>query len=160
RTIVVKQARANSALNIYLKRDLTSLSKVTDYKTGEFLRSTIQKYDLIILYANNKYKIKLVPRILFKEAKVLKFLKQYPHPNIVKYHGYIYRYKDIPYNLNITACINGIRAGIRHLYSLRLAHNDLNPTNIALNGNDNPIILDFGSCKKFGKELLLGGTYS
>jgi hypothetical protein len=28
-----------------------------------------------ILYANNEYKIKLVPRILFKEAEVLEFLK-------------------------------------------------------------------------------------
>jgi len=55
--------------------------------------------------------------------------------------------------------MNGIRAGVRYLYSLGLAHNDLNPTNIALDGDDNLIILDFGFCKKFSKEFLSGGTY-
>jgi serine/threonine protein kinase len=55
--------------------------------------------------------------------------------------------------------MNGIRAGVRHLHSLGLAHNDLNPTNFALDSDDNPIILDFGSCKKFGEELLSAGTH-
>lgn len=235
--MVVKRARADSVLclNIHSKRDLTSLSEVTDYETGEFLRSTftyvddkdiawfgrapgIRKYDLTVedlkrelrripdekIYplhtwmsvvseadrknlfikrpkiscADNEYEIKLVPRILFEEAEVLEFLKQHPHPNIVRYHGCIvnrgritglalerygvilqYRYEDVPHDLDIAACMNGIRAGVRHLHFLGLAHNDLNPTNIALDGDDNPIILDFGSCKLFGEELLSGGTY-
>jgi len=71
-----------------------------------------------------------------------------------------YRYEDIPYNLDIATYINGICAGVRHLYFLGLAYNDLNPTNIAFNSNDNPIIFDFRSYKKFGEELLLGGIYS
>jgi serine/threonine protein kinase len=50
-----------------------------------------------------------------------------------------------------------IRAGARHLHSLGLAHNDLNPTNIAVDGDDDPILLDFGSCRRFG-EHLSGGT--
>ena len=54
--------------------------------------------------------------------------------------------------------MDGIRAGVRHLHSLGLAHNDLNPSNVALDGDGNPIILDFGSCKKFGEELISGGT--
>jgi serine/threonine protein kinase len=56
--------------------------------------------------------------------------------------------------------MNGIYAGIKYLHFLKLVYNDLNPTNITLDGNDNPIILDFGSCKLFNKELLSGGTYS
>ncbi|KAF1993989.1 hypothetical protein P154DRAFT_47441 [Amniculicola lignicola CBS 123094] len=233
--MVIKQAKADSVLNIHSKRDLTSLSEVTDYKTGAFLRSTftyvdnediawvgrapgIRKYDLTVedlkrelkripdekIYplhtwmsvvletdrknlfikrpkiscADNEYEIKLVPRILFEEAEVLEFLKQHQHPNIIKYYGCIvnrgritglalekygvilqYRYEDVPHNLDIAACMNGIRNGVRHLHSLGLAHNDLNPSNIALDSDDNPIILDFGSCKKFGEELLSGGTY-
>ncbi|OCK96042.1 uncharacterized protein K441DRAFT_554590, partial [Cenococcum geophilum 1.58] len=101
-----------------------------------------------------------------------------PYLNIVRYYSYIINYghitglalkkygvilqychKDVPYNLNITAYINSIRASIRHLHFLRLAYNNLNPTNIALNSDDNPIILNFGSYKKFSKELLLGGIY-
>ncbi|KAI9836916.1 MAG: hypothetical protein M1837_003233 [Sclerophora amabilis] len=121
--------------------------------------------------------------ILFEEAEVLELLKQqdhhhHHHPNIVRYHGCTvnrgnitglalerygvmlqYRYEDVPHDLDIAACINGIRAGVKHLHSLGLAHNDLNPTNIGLDGDDNPIILDFGSCKKFGEEPLSGGTY-
>jgi len=53
----------------------------------------------------------------------------------------------------------GIPAGARHLHSLGLAHNDLNPTNIALDPNDSPILHDFGSCERFGDDLLSGGTY-
>ena len=71
-----------------------------------------------------------------------------------------YRYEDVLYDLDITACINGIRASVRYLYSLKLVYNNLNPINIALDGDDNLIILDFSSCKKFSEELLLGGTYS
>lgn len=228
-----------SCPNILSKRDLTSLNEVTDYKTGEFLRSTftyvdkeksiawfgqalgIRKYDLTIEHikrnlgripdekvyprypmekgisvvseadrqnlfikrpkiacADNEYEIKLVPRILMEEVEILEFLKRHPHPNIVDYYGCIvnrdhitglalekygvilqYRYEDVPHDLDISACMNGIRAGVRHLHSLRLAHNDLNPTNIGLDGDDNPSIFDFGSCKKFGEQLLSGGTY-
>jgi len=39
--------------------------------------------------------------------------------------------------------MDGIRAGVEHLHSLGLAHNGLNPTNIAVNTEDNPIQLDF-----------------
>jgi serine/threonine protein kinase len=235
--MIDKQARADSVLrpDIRSKRDLTSLSEVTDYKTGKFLRSTftyvnkediawigqapgIRKYDLTaeilkrelrripdekiypvhtwmsvvsevdrksvfvkrpkISCADNEYEVKLVPRMLFEEVEVLEFLKQHHHPNIVKYYGCTvnrgritgialerynvilqYRYEDVAHDLDITACMNGICAGVRHLHSLGLAHNDLNPTNIALDDDDNPILLDFGSCKKFGEELLSGGTY-
>jgi serine/threonine protein kinase len=220
---------------IHSKRDLTTLSEVTDYATGKFLRSTftyvdkedvawfgrmpgIRKYDLTVddlrrelhripdekIYplhtwmsvvpeadrekfyikrpkiscTDNEYEVKLVPRMLLEEAEILEFLEKHPHPNIIRYHGCTvhrgritglalerydvvlqYRYEDVPHDLNIAACMDGIRAGVRHLHSLGLAHNDLNPTNIALDTNDNPIILDFGSCKKVGDELLSGGTY-
>lgn len=232
-----EQPRADSVLSpeIRSKRDLTSLSEVTDYETGDFLRSTftyvdeednawvgrapgIRKYDLTVedikrqlrripdetIYplhtwmsivpgesrkdffvkrpkiscADNQYEVKLVPRMLFEEAEVLEFLKDHHHPNIVRYYGCTvnrgritglaleryrvilqYRYEDVPHDLDIATCMDGIRAGVSHLHSHGLAHNDLNPTNIALDDDDNPIILDFGSCKKFGEELLSGGTY-
>ncbi|KAF1962572.1 hypothetical protein CC80DRAFT_163276 [Byssothecium circinans] len=120
----------------------------------------------------------LIPRIVFEEAATLEFLNQHPHPNIVKYHGCTvnrgritglalekydvilqYRYEDVPHDLDIAACMDGIRAGVKHLHSLGYAHNDLNPMNIAIDKDDNPIILDFGSSRKFGEQLLTGGTY-
>jgi serine/threonine protein kinase len=56
--------------------------------------------------------------------------------------------------------MRGIRAGVEHIHSLGFSHNDLNPTNIALDGNDNLIFLDFESCRKEGDKLLSGGTHS
>ena len=38
---------------------------------------------------DNKYKIKLMPQILFEETEVLEFLKQHPYPNIIRYHSCI-----------------------------------------------------------------------
>ncbi|KAF2179157.1 hypothetical protein K469DRAFT_674859 [Zopfia rhizophila CBS 207.26] len=126
---------------------------------------------------DDEEEVKLVPRMLLEEAEVLEFLKQHPHPNLIRYHGctanrgyitgialdkhdviLLYRHEDVSRDLNIAACMDGIRAGVRHLHSLGLAHNDLNPMNIAVDHDDNPIILDFGSCKRFGERLLFAGT--
>ncbi|KAH8693323.1 kinase-like domain-containing protein [Phaeosphaeriaceae sp. PMI808] len=120
------------------------------------------------------YMLKLLPRILLEEAEILEFLNQHRHPNIIRYygctvkHGYITGLALEKYdvmlqnrrNVDVAVCMDGIRAGVEHLHSLGLAHNDLNPTNIALDAKDNPIILDFGSCKKFGEELISAGTPS
>ncbi|KAK0930914.1 hypothetical protein LTR29_016599 [Friedmanniomyces endolithicus] len=119
----------------------------------------------------------LLPRLMSDEATVLECLKKRPHPNLIKYHGctlkdgrvtglalekhdvlLLYRYEDRPLPFNTAACMDGIRAGVRHLHSLGLAHNDLNPMNILLDQDDHPVIIDFGSCKKFGEHLISAGT--
>ena len=60
--------------------------------------------------------------------------------------------------LDVVRCMEGLRSGVQHLHSLGLAHNDLNPSNIALDDNDRPIIIDFGSCNTFGDTLWSAGT--
>lgn len=119
----------------------------------------------------------LLPRLLIEEAMLLEHLQNHPHPNIVRYHGctlkdgritgialekhdvlLLYRYEDRPLPFDVEACMDGIRAGVRHLHSLGFAHNDLNPMNILLNNEDHPIIIDFGSCKSFGEQLVSAGT--
>ncbi|KXT15302.1 hypothetical protein AC579_2804 [Pseudocercospora musae] len=119
----------------------------------------------------------LLPGLLLEEARLLEVLKVHPHPNLIKYHGctlkngrisgialekhevlLLYRYEDRSLPFNTTACMDGIRAGVRHLHSLGLAHNDLNPMNILLDKDDQPVIIDFGSCKKFGERLVSAGT--
>lgn len=53
----------------------------------------------------------------------------------------------------------GIESGIRHLHSLGIVHNDINPSNIMLDG-DTPVIIDFGSCRRVGQNLTeVGRTY-
>ncbi|KAK3670792.1 hypothetical protein LTR78_009364 [Recurvomyces mirabilis] len=122
---------------------------------------------------------KLLPRMLVEEAQVLEILKPYGHRNLVRYHGCIskqgriagialqkydiilqYRFDDDPRALDVTACMSGIRAGIEQLHSLGLAHNDLNPLNIAMDQDNQPVILDFESCRMFGEALLSRGTPS
>jgi serine/threonine protein kinase len=99
-----------------------------------------------------------------------------PHPNIAQYLGCIVkgdritglcfsryemtlsekRRRGIP--LDRDGCLRAIENGIGHLHKLRLVHNDLNPSNIMMKA-DNPVIIDFDSCKRQGQELgLKGGT--
>ncbi|KAI4663167.1 uncharacterized protein J4E88_010802 [Alternaria novae-zelandiae] len=130
-----------------------------------------------ILCLDNEAQTKLLPQLLLGEAEVLHFLEENPHPNIIRFHGCTvnrgrvtgialdkysvilqYRHEDVPQPLDVEACMCGIRSALKHLHCLGLAHNDLNPSNIALDTNDNPILLDFGSCRRFGQVLLTGGT--
>jgi len=46
-----------------------------------------------------------------------------------------------------------VESGIRHLHSLGLIRNDINPSNIILGDEDIPIIIDFGSCRREGESL-------
>jgi len=120
---------------------------------------------------------KLLPKMLAEEANVLEALKPYAHGNLVKNHGCItargkivglalekydvvlqYHFEDDPRELDSLACMRGLRAGIENLHSLGYAHKDLNPMNVAMDKDDRPVILDFGSCRKFGETLLSGGT--
>lgn len=39
-----------------------------------------------------------------------------------------------------------ITAGIQHLHGLGIIHNDINPSNILLGPDDNPVIIDYNSC--------------
>lgn len=46
----------------------------------------------------------------------------------------------------------GIEGGIKHLRSLGLVHNDINPSNIMIDDH-RAIIIDFGSCRSVGESL-------
>jgi serine/threonine protein kinase len=56
--------------------------------------------------------------------------------------------------------LDKVKAGIRHLHRLGLVHNDINPTNIMFDKDDNPVIIDFDSCTPIGQSLKgVGRTY-
>ena len=129
------------------------------------------------LCLDDEEETKMLPKMLAAEANVLESLKPHPHRNIIQYHGCItargrlvglalekhdiilqYRFRDDARELDVLACMRGLRAGIEHLHSLGYAHNDLNPMNVAMDKDDAPVILDFGSCRRFGETLLSGGT--
>ncbi|KAE8357034.1 kinase-like protein [Aspergillus coremiiformis] len=49
--------------------------------------------------------------------------------------------------------LDGILKGIKHLHSLGLVHNDINPANIMFDERDTPVLVDFDSCRKIGESL-------
>jgi len=50
--------------------------------------------------------------------------------------------------------MDGIKSGVKHFYSLKYTHNDLNLSNIIVGEDNTPIIIDLGSYKHFGKALI------
>jgi serine/threonine protein kinase len=51
------------------------------------------------------------------------------------------------------SCLDGVLAGIKHLHSLGLIHNDITPSNIMFDTDGTPVIIDFDSCRKVGVAL-------
>ncbi|KAF9735673.1 hypothetical protein PMIN06_007185 [Paraphaeosphaeria minitans] len=119
---------------------------------------------------------KELPKLLLQEAKTLQFLAHHPHPNIVRYHGCLIR-RGLIVGLGLERCevtmeeqlraglqdfdvdtfMRQITSAVKHLHSIGLAHNDINPTNIMFN-KQQPILIDFGSCQPFGCTLITTGT--
>lgn len=54
---------------------------------------------------------------------------------------------------NLITGLDGILAGIGHLHSLGLVHNDINPANIMIDDDDSLILIDFDSCRYIGESL-------
>jgi hypothetical protein len=116
-----------------------------------------------------------VANCLLNEVRVLERLRQNPHPNLATYHGCVVKAGRIThiclqrYQSNLVDHVfNGnaigrrdqiladIRAGIDHLHSLGLAHNDVNPYNICVNEDGSAVIIDLDSCLPFNEPLQKG----
>ena len=124
------------------------------------------------------------------EVEVCETLRKHPHPNIAEYLGCQVSQERITgicfakYHRTLMQAVNptcymkrksrdirretkdyshilqGVESGIRHLHSLGLIHNDINPSNIMLDDNGIAIIIDFGSCRREGEGLDdVGRTY-
>ncbi|KAG5957702.1 hypothetical protein E4U56_006040 [Claviceps arundinis] len=112
-----------------------------------------------------------ISKLVLHEIEALELLRKHPHPNIVEYRGCIVtdgrvsglclakckmtlfeRIKvGTPFDKDIF--LDGIERGIRHLHSLDIVHNDINPSNIMLDELDRPVIIDFDGWQKNGQEL-------
>ena len=117
------------------------------------------------------------------EARICEILRQHPHPNIAEYvgcqveNGLIIGICYKKYQNTLMSKVNpehrgksafrytegllkdrdgllaGVKAGILHLHSLGLVHNDINPANIMLNEDEHSVIIDFNSCCAVGTSL-------
>lgn len=122
---------------------------------------------------------------MLQEATTWKTLIHSLHPNIVKYHGcrvqdgritglFFTKYHDTLASIvnpghsgkrhfdaskrplkDVKSCLEGIEDGLKHLHSLGLAYNNVNPADImfATEDDETPIIIDFGSCRTIGSSL-------
>jgi len=120
-----------------------------------------------------------IATLITDEAEVLETLESHPHPNVARYHGchvvgneirglWLERYlmmleerlMDTTRPLDLNHFLDRIRDGIRHVHSLDLVHNDVNPANIMVTNEDIPVIIDFDSCRKKGAAIgLKAGTF-
>lgn len=150
---------------------ITAISMPVDVDGGVFIKGPkIGSYDLFEGTDS-------LPNLLLQEAEILELLRQNPHPNIVRYHGSIIkrgrivglvldrhprtlrnRVKDRSECFNTEHCLDGIKSGVSYLHTLGLAHNDLTPDNIMVCKDNTPVIIDYGSCQPFGKNLITAGT--
>ncbi|KAM0224777.1 hypothetical protein ACHAQD_001571 [Fusarium lateritium] len=121
--------------------------------------------------AQNNFK-----ELILAEANTGEILRQNPHPNIAKYWGCeviegtirglcygryamtLYERGEIGVPLDTQHLLQGVKAGVAHLHSLGLVHNDISSSNIMLDAGDNPVIIDFDSCTREGEKLLKFGT--
>ncbi|KAI1273545.1 kinase-like protein [Xylaria sp. FL0933] len=122
----------------------------------------------------------LVRDIFLGEAKIMEQVSSINHKNIVRYHGcqvkgvrligiVLERHKcslfeyflwgwDKDGILDSRRFMKELESAVSHLHMAGLAHNDLKPSNILLDKDHMPVLIDFGSCRPFGARLMEGGT--
>ncbi|KFZ06131.1 hypothetical protein V501_07700 [Pseudogymnoascus sp. VKM F-4519 (FW-2642)] len=129
----------------------------------------------LLTYGDTDASTEELSTLILDEAKACEILRVHPHPNIAQYLGCVVdggritglcfvKYGETLLErvskvvgvdgFNADLCLRGIRDGIQHLHKLGLVHCDINPANILMSGDgDNPIIIDFDSCRREGEHL-------
>lgn len=150
--------------------DHLNLTPAAELKGTYYIkRPQVDSYDWYV----EKDIVFAIPQELLEEAITLQHITNHEqHKNIVKYHGCRVRngrvtglvfdfYEDsliyaVKENkpLDKERIINGLDSAIRHLHSIGLAHNDINPFNIMVDeSSGEPILIDFGSTQKIGAQM-------
>ncbi|KAK3335871.1 kinase-like domain-containing protein [Cercophora scortea] len=134
---------------VYIKRP--RLSSYEDYKEQDALT--------------------VIPALMLDEAHALELVSQNPHPGLIGYYGCRVRRgritglvlekheDDLNHHTQYVGPVDkkrfmeALEDAVRHLHSLGLAHNDINPANIRVNKSGLPVLVDFGSCREVGRKL-------
>ncbi|KAI1392903.1 kinase-like protein [Hypoxylon trugodes] len=122
--------------------------------------------------------------VFLGEAQIMEQVSNIHHKNIIRYHGCLKRDrrlagivlgrhkcslieffswqmdKDQDKNGTIDSqrFMEELESAIFHPHQAGLAHNYLKPSNVLLDKDNLPILIDFGSCRPFGGRLMEGGT--
>lgn len=149
----------------------------------------VKKPSLASYDRNRESRPNCIADSLLEEVEICEVLRRFPHPSIATYLGCqvadgritgicFTKYdstlmkmvnpgshmkrksRSIRVAENYDSVLEGVERGIKHLHSLGIVHNDLNPSNIMLYGNLHPVIIDFDSCRKEGESMEgVGRTY-
>ncbi|CAG7959108.1 unnamed protein product [Penicillium olsonii] len=114
------------------------------------------------------------------EAEIYETLREHPHPAlgrslgcIVGEDGRITGLALVKYEKTLferafrmasfgeeeeARCIEAVEAGLQHLHSLGLAHNDLSPLNVMFTDEGKAVLIDFDACHPIGTKLIKGGS--
>ncbi|KAG6078364.1 hypothetical protein E4U15_004279 [Claviceps sp. LM218 group G6] len=125
----------------------------------------------LIDYKENLTEESIITKLILHEIEALELLRKHPHPNIVEYRGCVLtdgrisglclaKYKATLYErmeagtpFDKHLFLEGVERGIRHLHSLGIVHNDINPSNIMFDEMDRPVIIDFDCWQQNGQKL-------
>ena len=118
-----------------------------------------------------------IPTEILGETLTMELISETHHPNIINYFGCRVRRGRITaivlerldqtltqlaqtpafQQLDKSKFLEALQSAVDYLHSLGLAHNDINPDNIMIK-DGMPVLIDFGSCQPFGKNLQSLGT--
>ncbi|KAL6859883.1 hypothetical protein ACO1O0_003907 [Amphichorda felina] len=118
-----------------------------------------------------------IPTEVLNETLTMENTSKSSHPNIVRYYGCRLRRGRITsvllerHDMTLQQYVfeprlgeldkdkfcQGVESAVQYLHGLGLAHNDIDPNNIMIK-DDQPILIDFGSCQPVGKRLQSMGT--
>lgn len=116
--------------------------------------------------------VEVIPEMLLQEVCTLQAIVNQPqHPNIVRFYGCRVRRGRITgimlhaYDMNLRHCVeykrpvdekkimDGLESAVHHLHSVGWAHNDVTPGNVMVSDAGEPILVDFGSCRKIRDKM-------
>ncbi|KAL4961399.1 uncharacterized protein BDV14DRAFT_180630 [Aspergillus stella-maris] len=108
---------------------------------------------------------------LLQEARICEILRKSPHANVASYFGCAVNNGRITglcfkkyaetladrlrdgRSVDDKTCFQQIQAGVDHLHTLNLVHNDIHPDNIMFTDSDAAVLIDFDSCALQGCPL-------
>jgi len=166
----------NESLNPVADKDVypeapLHTTRVTTTDTGFFIKGpALTFYDE--LGGSEK-----IAQSLLQEAEMLEQIERNPHPNLIRYYGcQVHRGRIVGLVLERYPCtleehirsgsgdvglelgFNELKSGVMHLHSIGLAHNDIKASNIMVNTDNTWILVDMGSCRPFGQDLIMAGN--
>ena len=153
---------------------------------NEFCKRDSKTYDIVALNSSDTEQI--MKTAIAKFIGEVEKIKNIQHPNIVKvfdafaeHNTYYYTMEYLPNGSledllskdkiseqDAVKYIKGVASGLAKMHSMNMVHLDIKPANIMLNNEEEAVIIDFGSTKRYdslgmectGNPLVLSNRFA